>query len=231
MLLLPDNSQRAKYALTAFYTLLVAELALMMSNIYQLILIKRIAVGNYTEEEVVSNDQRHTMIAYIYLGILVITAIVFIFWFRRAYRNLDLSGRANTQHADNWAVGCWFVPFLNLYRPFEIMKEIWIKTQQSIPNLLNTKSSQIIGIWWVTWLVSSIIANIGNRFISQSSIEDYITSVKVQIVSDVLEVVALVLIITIVKQTSRMETALQLSLVNEEEKINESDDKLDFIYT
>lgn len=231
MYLLPNNSQRAKHALIALYAVLGVLLVFMISSVFQLFLLKRIEVGNYTEQELESNDQRHVIIAYVYIAVIIICAVFFIYWFRRAYNNLSLSLRANTLYSDGWAAGCWFVPFINLYRPYEIMKEIWVKTQESIPNLLNIKSSAIIGFWWVCWLVSNILANISTRFYPKETITDYINSSYLQLVSDVIELVALVLVISIVKQVSKMETALQNSLINEEEKNTESEDKLDFIYT
>jgi hypothetical protein len=46
-----------------------------------------------------------------------ITAILFLVWFYRAYRNLVRSGIQDLRYAPGWAVGSWFIPFFNFVRP------------------------------------------------------------------------------------------------------------------
>ncbi len=51
----------------------------------------------------------------------VITGGVFIAWTRRVYSNLPALGARGLKHSRGWAVGGWFVPFLNLVRPKQII--------------------------------------------------------------------------------------------------------------
>ena len=62
-----------------------------------------------------------------------------------------------------WAVGWWFIPFMNCFRPYQVMNEIW---KSSHPNNKYTPGlpsagtykidigSNLIGWWWALWIVS-----------------------------------------------------------------------------
>jgi hypothetical protein len=53
--------------------------------------------------------------------------------FRRAYRNLPALGAESPRFSSGWAVGAWFVPFLNLVRPKQIMDDIWRASDPALP--------------------------------------------------------------------------------------------------
>src|SRR5215831_12432517 len=59
--------------------------------------------------------------------LFVITAVVFITWLYSEYRQLDRSN-APARFAPGWAIGGWFVPFLNLVRPLQVVEDVWKST-------------------------------------------------------------------------------------------------------
>lgn len=183
--------------------------------------------GNFTQAEATANDVRHQAIAIVNLGVYIICIVLFIMWFRRAYNNLNLSDRARTKYPEGWAAGAWFVPFLNLGRPFLIMQEIWEKTQDATHNLINYKSGKIIGWWWGIWLVNTIGANFISRYFKETNIEEIITATLATLIFDFIELMALLLTIIIVKNVAVFENNLQQSLLEAEE--TESEDKLNFL--
>jgi len=65
----------------------------------------------------------------IYFIFYSISVITFIMWFRRAYFNLHQKVN-HLSYSEGWAAGSWFVPIINLYRPYQIMKEIYIETKK-----------------------------------------------------------------------------------------------------
>ncbi|MGB5988957.1 MAG: DUF4328 domain-containing protein [Marinifilaceae bacterium] len=115
------------------------------------------------------------IISIINIFLFIVSSIMFLLWFRRSYNNLHT--RLNIlKYGNLWATGSWFIPFLNLYRPYEIMREIYTVTKrvlvehdiENVPKL----SSRIIGIWWglllfsgffgrFFWLVSFYVKTIG----------------------------------------------------------------------
>ena len=66
-------------------------------------------------------------------GIFLVTGIVFIVWFRDAYKNVGRLGVAGLRWSSGWAVGAWLVPFLNLRRPKEMLNDMWRGSNPSLP--------------------------------------------------------------------------------------------------
>lgn len=227
MIVLPDNSQRAKNSLISFYVLGVIRIAFMISAFLQYLLLKRMQNGNYTQQEATTNDIRHQIIAYANIAVYIVCIVLFILWFRRAYNNLNLSFKANTKYAEGWAAGAWFVPFINLVRPYFIMQEIWVKTQEATHNLITHKNGKIIGWWWVIWIINNIGTNFINRYFKETDVEELITSTSASIIFNFIELVALALLIIIIKNIMVFEKNLQASLLNETEV--DGEDKLNFV--
>src|SRR5262245_10434866 len=100
------------------------DLAAIGSGFAQLSLLKRAASGEaITPEEAASNDSRHQGIGLAQGLVFVITAICFLVWINRAYKHLKIVGKPSERFTPGWAVGYWFIPFLNFVRPYQIMKE------------------------------------------------------------------------------------------------------------
>src|SRR5262245_43754329 len=71
----------------------------------------------------------HTGVAGIFhIIVLITTIIVFLVWEHRANSNLRPLGVLDPEFSSRWAVGSWFVPFLNLVVPFQIVRYIWRKS-------------------------------------------------------------------------------------------------------
>lgn len=68
-------------------------------------------------------DQVWLVLPGVFLIAFLLSAIAFVAWFHQAYKNL--STYSFVDHRPGWAIGAWFVPFLNLYRPFKIMGELF----------------------------------------------------------------------------------------------------------
>jgi hypothetical protein len=227
MILLPDNSKRAKNLIIAFYVLGILQILSLASDFMQYLLLLKMKTGNYVESAAEANDMRQRIIIYVHLAAYILCIVLFIMWFRRAYNNLNLSGKAYTKYGEGWAAGAWFTPFLNLGRPYLIMQEIWEKTQEATEGLINYYRSNIVGWWWALWIIYNVATNISNKLFKGNTIDDLYDSTIANFICNIFELAALILIIIIVKKTAEFENNLQQSLLNEIEP--ESEDKLNFI--
>ena len=68
-----------------------------------------------------------------------------------------------------FAVGSYFIPFVNLVRPYQAMREI------DSASLGAASTDSMVGLWWGTWIAGNILGNIGFRF--ESPTADLISSV------------------------------------------------------
>lgn len=131
------------------------------------------------------------------VAVLIVTGIMFLMWLHRTYKNLQAFG-FQTDFTPGWAVGWWFVPFMNLARPHTIMKELWEKSETKATQ--QSSDSSRITLWWICYLGSGFIGWFANKMsFSTTTSEAMVIAAAVDIVSCVLSIVAAVMIIKIIK--------------------------------
>lgn len=129
--------------------------------------------------------------------VYVATIVVFCMWLHRSYRNLPALGARNIGYSPGWAVGSFFVPFVNLVVPYRATKELWEKSLQS-PSYLTTESSTaIFPLWWLFWLLANFLSNACFRVSMNEGISRD-TIVVVCGLSDVLTIGAAIFAIAVV---------------------------------
>lgn len=118
-----DNTERARWTIILLWIVMGFAALVLLSAIMQFQLIEKAKTIGVSQEEADSNDRRGLMIGLAYTASYIVSTIVFIRWFRRAYANLERIG-VLTRFNEGWAAGSWFVPVLNFGRPVRIMIEI-----------------------------------------------------------------------------------------------------------
>ena len=89
----------------------------------------------------------------------------FIWWTRRATGNLESFGRRDIRYGTGWAVGGWFVPVWNWFRPYQVIAQAW---RASDPSLTPDESSDWspsgtsphLIIWWLGWTIGSLVSGV-----------------------------------------------------------------------
>lgn len=219
---LKNNAQRANAVYIVFIILLATTLITIVSDFMQANLLNSFKSGIEDATAATANDTRVSAIAIGNLVVNICCIVFFILWFRRAYCNLYLTQEVNMLYTEGWAAGAWFVPFINLVRPYQIMNEIWNKTQEATKNLLSFKNSSLVGWWWALYIISRIISNISYRvFNDNSSIDSLLTATYVQIFSNCIEVCSVIITIVMVKKTAAIEAKLYESYEPRDEEEQE----------
>ncbi len=86
---LRPNEQRAKNAIVLIWIILALEIASLISGYFQYDLLNTVANGGEISTETANaNDSREQIVGIIYMIAYIISGIMFIQWFRRAYYNL-----------------------------------------------------------------------------------------------------------------------------------------------
>lgn len=212
-LYLKPNEQRAKITITLIWILIVVQIISMISAVMQFKLLNSASNGGQISYiAATANDMREKVIAIAYLIVYIIYGISFIMWFRRAYFNLHLKVD-HLSFSEGWAAGCWFVPFINLYRPYQIMKELYEKTRSFLMNRDETVQIDlnitIVGIWWVLFIINAFIGQFVFRF-SQNvvTLSDIKVITIISILNDVISLVLSIITIKIIKDYSKVEGSL-----------------------
>ncbi len=101
--------------------------------------------------------------------LLIVTGILFFVWTYRSYKNLSAFDAGGLKTTPGWAVGYFFVPFLNLVRPLQAFKEMWRASAITAPDAgrwawTSTRSSPLVLSWWLLWLLKGVCDNIVSQF-------------------------------------------------------------------
>lgn len=110
--------------------------------------------GPFTEAEGEANDVREDMIGGLAAILTITTLIVFGRWILLAHRNLPPLGAENLDVRPGWAVGWFFIPFANLWKPYQAMRTLW-RASRGARNWHLEDGNRILPLWWTLWLVSS----------------------------------------------------------------------------
>ena len=131
------------------------------------------------------------LLAILELILFVATVVFFCMWLYRAYANLRALNPANRpDHEPGWAVGSFFIPFVNLVLPYRAVKEVWQKSGLPDEELLSApRPPATFPIWWLFWLLSSFAGNISMRVTFDESVPESNATV-ISIVASALSIIA-----------------------------------------
>ena len=222
---LKPNKQRAKNAITLIWVILGLEFISIISGFFQYELINIVANGgDISNQSADANDNREQIIAIIYMIAYIISAVTFIQWFRRAYYNLHQKV-SHLSYSEGWAAGAWFVPILNLFRPYQIMKELYSETKKILlKNGLNTSerfSSNLVGLWWTLWIIGNIFERFVYRYSMRAETIDELTIMtELNMVSSIFGIILALITIKVIKDYSSIEPMLN-EITGQEDKIIE----------
>jgi hypothetical protein len=155
MPLLRDNAARAQQTITLFWAYVVVSACSIASNLW---FVEQLKAGRSSAElNATPLGLVHNLLIIAELGMLLTSFILFMRWLRRAYWNLRALGRP-MEHGDGWAVGAWFVPIVNLFRPYSIVREVWRETQ--FVAFEHVSPHGLLRAWWGLFLLHSGISYI-----------------------------------------------------------------------
>ena len=123
-------------------------------------------------------------------------------WIYRASANAHTLSDEMTI-SPGWAVGWYFVPFANLVKPYQAMREIWMASHfrgnwhgEPTPGLL-------VG-WWSLWIVTNILGNLSLRFSMMDSDGQMLgMTTTLDVAASMLDIPLCVILIAIIRQVAR----------------------------
>jgi hypothetical protein len=147
---------RVKAVKIAFGLMAVVALVVAISDAFEIALLNRLIAGEEISDATMdASDNRQALLGMVQFVVYIACIVTFIRWLSRAYRNLDAVARGTRRHDHGWAIGAWFVPILNLWRPKEIINDVWRSGGTQPPPLL--------AIWWGGFIISNWLSNIALR--------------------------------------------------------------------
>ena len=166
-----------------------------------------LAGGEVTEEQATANDMREGVAGLLWIIVFLATAITFLLWIHRAYRNLPALGnpKQRLEYSPGWAVGWFFIPFANIVYPFKVMREIWQKSDPRVRNTddfmwQDTATPPLLAAWWGMWLASGVVSRLYAMFTQNAKTpESMLWATKFGILADIFAIIAAFLAFLVVK--------------------------------
>ena len=160
---------------------------------------------------------------YLWVGLVqaawfLVTAGHWLGWFRRAYLNLPALGARRLRYRPWWAVWAWLLPVFSLFRPKQLLNDIW---RASYPDLPPDQAdawrkrpvAELLGWWWLAFLASVLVRSFTTEAVHSAAdlmllgllperLDRFQASPGMQIAADLLTVVCGLLALRVVGRTT-----------------------------
>jgi hypothetical protein len=160
---------------------------------------------------------------YLWVGLVqavwfLVTAGLWLGWFRRAYLNLPALGARRLRYRRWWAVGAWLLPVFSLFRPKQLLNDIWRASDPDPPPdqgdaWRGRPVAELLGWWWLAFLASVLVRSITTEAVHSAAdlmllgllpeqLDRFQASAGMQIAADLLTVVCGLLALRVVRRTT-----------------------------
>ena len=211
---LRPNDQRARYAIAMIWVILFLNTVILIIELISLMIHEGfIPAGDMPDFLIWLLITGHSYASILIFIAVIVSIVTFIMWFRRAYYNIGL--RVNDLlYADGWAAGAWFIPVINLYMPFQIMRDLYKLTEKYMtlcmkePYKGNLKTNYV-NLWWTLWIMSFIINYLSVKVVwNVEDINTTSTNSFVAVIGAILQIALCVVTIVVIKDYSEAEKVL-----------------------
>lgn len=145
--------------------------------------------------------------------IYIATVVCFSMWLYRSYENLTrfrMPAR-NISYSSGWAVGSFFVPFVNLVVPYRAVKELWRNSLPTDAFLRSESPPAWFPLWWLFWLLSTFASRIYDRMVFRENVSREVIAIA-GVVADALMIIAAIFAIVVVEEITRRQETASISL-------------------
>lgn len=141
----------------------------------------------------------------IQLIMMITTAVFFLRWMHLAYSNLHSQQIPGLRATPKMAMWWWFIPLMNMFRPFQIMKEIWQASDPSstAENWKSIKPPWMFGTWWGFWLFQGILGQAAFKLTLKGGPDTNSLAEVLTAGSDITSLVAGLLLLSIVTKITQ----------------------------
>jgi hypothetical protein len=180
-----------------FAGIALVSVAAVIVDVLDLAILDRLIAGeDVTDAQLSADDTRMSLAGLLQFAAYIAGAVVFIRWLHRAYLNVDSVAPQERRYGHGWAIGGWFVPILALWRPKQVINDVWRAGGSDGPGAL-------LWFWWAVFLVSGWAGNIALRSLLHDDTPEELRSGTIAyMVSDGLDIAGAILAVFVVRAAS-----------------------------
>jgi Domain of unknown function (DUF4328)/GYF domain 2 len=158
-----------------------------------------------SEDNLTASGIAEILLALVSTLVYLATIVPFLMWIHRANRNARHFGAQDLKFTPGWAVGWYFIPILNLWKPFQSMKEIWQASKDPL-NWSAQLVSPIVGNWWGLWVLTNILGQLSLRLSMKNIPASQLTVQLVDLGSDLAHIALCILAIKMITSIYQMQS-------------------------
>jgi hypothetical protein len=95
---------------------------------------------------------------------IIVLAIAFFAWLSRTVDVVPAIGGGTPRESPRSSVGWWFVPIVDFWKPYSVMRELWDRL--SVPS--RPAGGLVVGAWWLTLLGAFLVDKVATAIETSS---------------------------------------------------------------
>jgi serine/threonine protein kinase len=180
-------------------------------------------LGDTEAARVLFGEEASAGTLYLWVGLVqaawfLVTAAFWLAWNRRAYLNLPALGARRLRYRPWWAIGAWLVPVFSLFRPKQLLNDVWRASDPDLPpdqadGWRGRPVAELLGWWWLAFLASVLVRSVTTEAVHAAAdfmllgllperLDRFQPSAGMQIAADLLAVLTGLLALRLVRRTS-----------------------------
>jgi hypothetical protein len=177
-----------------------------LSALVALVFLATGQVGQATTDELTLRDLAGLLLGLPQMVIVIVTGVLFLMWIHRANRNARGLGAQGLTFTPGWSVGWYFIPIVNLWKPYQAMKQIWQASADPGAWRSQTPPS-LLPLWWTLWIVSNVLSQASFRLSLQADTgAALVASEVVTVISDLVDIPLCLVAMRLVREVLRLQT-------------------------
>ena len=157
------------------------------------------------------------LIAILEVPLRLASIVAFLIWLYRAYGNLSPLQARNLEFSPGWAVGWWFIPFANLVKPFQVVREVYNESDPDVDpytgfSHVPAGTPAVVGLWWGTFLLSNFANRIADAVYGKGDFPDSEYFPVIFMIAGILNAAAAASVIYIIWTITKRQAARALTI-------------------
>ena len=192
---LKELSNLTKWIRYFIYIQVIISFLSIGSGLLEYSLLSDFQSGNYISQEQAvidaeASDLRQQIIAIVTIIVFLITLVLIYIWVYRANYNAGVLSSKRMIFSPKWSVLWFFIPIASFWKPYQVLKEIWLVSQKENEYKL-MEESKILPLWWTFWVISALLGQVIFRLsLNAEGIPQLLKMNRLYMAADVIDILA-----------------------------------------
>jgi hypothetical protein len=187
---------RGRIAAVCMWLIIFSCGASIITNIFlQDYIVEVYSTPGYEDEPLTGEDIILFLVFLTWPVAFLFSGVSFFVWSYRARANLDRAGLTGMKYKPYWTVIGFIIPILSLFRPLQVMREIWsgskyLSRTANVESWQKVTAGRMVGFWWGLTLLTILMDRIVASFWEQTSTPGaFLGSVYLTILVDIITII------------------------------------------